>query len=156
MKNTGNTPTAFNQWPDGLYLSADTNWNKATDIFVKDVLHKSALAPSASYSDQQEFVIPEGLSGKYYVLLVADHNDQNRDSDKKNNRRLIMKNNVDTAKIQVTLAPPADLAIAAFTCAGIHGGRATGNRSPGRSPIPGMELQRLHHGQINCISRKIK
>jgi subtilase family serine protease len=114
VKNTGNTATAFNQWTDGLYLSADTNWNKATDIFVKDVLHKGALAPSSSYSDQQEFVIPDGLSGKYYVLLVADHNDQNRDTDKKNNRRLILKNNVDSAKIQVTLAPPADLAISVF------------------------------------------
>lgn len=114
VKNVGNTPTAFNQWSDGLYLSTDTNWDKSGDIFVKDVLHKGTLAPSGSYTDQQEFMVPAGLSGKYYVLLVADHFDQNRDTDRKNNRKLIMKNNVDTAVIQITLEPPADLAFTQF------------------------------------------
>lgn len=111
VKNMGTHPTAFSQWSDGLYLSVDTTWDKASDIFVKDVLHKGTLDVSGSYTDQQDFVIPQGLSGKYYVLLVTDHTDQNRDANTKNNRILILKNKVDSAFIQVSLTPPADLKV---------------------------------------------
>jgi len=111
VMNQGQAITLAGQWSDGLYLSADTVWD-AADPFVKAVTHRGALPVGAGYTAEQDFIIPNGVSGNYYLLLVTDRQHANRDADSTNNYKLIRQGNGDPAPIQIELTPPPDLVAA--------------------------------------------
>jgi subtilase family serine protease len=113
VRNQGQAVTLPGQWSDGLYLSTDTVWDSG-DRFVKAFTHQGTLAVGAAYTDEREFVIPNGVSGSYYLLLVTDRNNVNHDADTTNNYRLVRQGNDGNngpAPINITLTPPADLVV---------------------------------------------
>ncbi|MEO5647983.1 MAG: CARDB domain-containing protein, partial [Chitinophagaceae bacterium] len=114
VENVGTVVTAISQWQDGLYLSADTIFNKNSDILVSEVNHTGVLSPASSYSRVDNFTIPNGISGVYYFLMVTDHNDLNHDVNKRNNYKLVGGNG-DSIRINITLTPPPDLIVTSFT-----------------------------------------
>lgn len=117
VKNAGAAITLPGQWSDGVYLSADTIWDSA-DQLVKSFTHQGNLPAGAAYTSEQEILIPNGLSGRYYLLLAADQQNLNNDADTTNNYGLVRPQgggNNDPVPIGIELTPPADLVVTKFT-----------------------------------------
>lgn len=114
VKNITPVATIKTQWEDGLYLSIDSVWNKSTDILVKSITHNNVLFADSTYSTTSNITMPNGIAGQYYLLMVADHNDVNRDINRLNNYKLV-KTNLGPVKIVITLTPPPDLVVTSFT-----------------------------------------
>jgi hypothetical protein len=116
VQNKGAAVTLENQWQDGLYLSADTVFD-AKDTLIKSYLHRGQLAVGGTYSDEQSIVLPNGVAGKYYLLVVTDVADVNNDADSTNNYGMVRQtggSSNDPIPMGIELTPPADLVIAAF------------------------------------------
>lgn len=111
--NNAQAVTLQTQWKDGLYLSSDTVLGGG-DLLVKEVTHSGALAAGMSYTVNHNFIVPNGISGKFYALMVADNNNVNIDVNRSNNYKLTGANG-DSAIMMITLTPPPDLAISSFT-----------------------------------------
>lgn len=117
VKNAGEAITLPNQWNDGVYLSADTVWD-SNDHLVKSFTHRGQLTVEAAYTNEQEITIPNGISGKYYLLLATDPENLNYDADTTNNYGLVRPaggGNNDPVPIGIELTPPADLMVTKFT-----------------------------------------
>ena len=117
VKNAGEAITLPDQWNDGVYLSVDTVWD-SNDQLVKSFIHRGSLPANAAYTNEQEVVIPNGLSGQYYLLLTTDQQNLNYDADTTNNYGLVRPSgggNNDPVPIGIELTPPADLVVTKFT-----------------------------------------
>ncbi|WP_162915611.1 CARDB domain-containing protein [Paraflavitalea soli] len=117
VKNEGEAITLENEWSDALYLSADTVFDK-DDQLVKAFTHRGNLPAGTGYIDEQNFVLPNGVSGNYYLLLVTDGQHVNYDADTTNNYGMVRKaggGNNDPVPIGIELTPPADLVVSSFT-----------------------------------------
>ena len=73
-------------WYDGVYLSKDQKWDPG-DRFITDWTEQGPLEEQEDYEDRQWFVLPPGISGDYYLLLVSDHKGLVRDGNMLNNVR---------------------------------------------------------------------
>lgn len=116
VMNQGQAVTLSSQWSDGLYLSADTLWD-VDDRLVKEFVHRGALPVGVGYTDEQNVVLPNGVSGNYYLLLVTDRHNVNHDADSANNYRLVRQGNGgsnDPSPINIALTPPPDLVVTAL------------------------------------------
>jgi subtilase family serine protease len=109
VQNNG-AATGDHSWYDAFYLSRDQIFDRDTDTFLGYRYHNGGLAAGQSYTETQSFQIPQGLSGPYYVFAVTD-------GDNKVYERSGEQNNVsyDGNSMQVSLAPPADLAVSSIT-----------------------------------------
>ena len=91
-------------WYDGVYLSKDTVWD-ASDIFVFDWGYSNTPHDS-TYEDNRNFIIPNGLSGYYYLLMVADHKfNLHEDVNRTNNYKLIRDENTGQLEMFHVLLP---------------------------------------------------
>ncbi|MBX9652245.1 carboxypeptidase regulatory-like domain-containing protein, partial [bacterium] len=69
---TNNGPAAADgSWYDSVYLSADQIFD-TTDLSLGTVKHQGGLASGNSYSVNNSFNLPAGLSGSFYVFVVTD------------------------------------------------------------------------------------
>ena len=84
VTNLGVNP-ALGTWYDNLYLSADGTWSP-DDPLIAQVQHTGDLAPGASYTGQNEALLPGVLPGNYYVIVRTDALDNVRDADRSNNQ----------------------------------------------------------------------
>ena len=50
--------------------------NTTTDLLLGQRAHTGALNIGASYTESASMTIPEGVSGSYYVFVLADNGDQ--------------------------------------------------------------------------------
>ena len=113
--NQGST-TAFwdyDLWYDGFYLSTDTIWDYY-DILIEDFTETGPLGENASYTDEQSFNLPAGISGDYYLLLVADNQAYNNDGDPSNNTIVVPVNGMQ-GRIHIQQSPTPDLQLNSFS-----------------------------------------
>ncbi len=96
-------------WYDGIFLSKDTIWDGFSDVFVTDWVHPGPLGMNQAYSDAKTFNLPNGISGAYYVFMVADHTNLNRDGNPDNNAWLMRDLQGQPKVLNVTLSPSPDL-----------------------------------------------
>lgn len=115
VKNLSNvTGYYYGYWYDGIYISRDTVWD-AGDMFVTDKIIHGPLQKDSSYSAQLEFKIPDGLTGTYYLLLVSDHTDLQKDRVRHNNYKIIRDASGAVKPLEVILTPPPDLVVTTTT-----------------------------------------
>ncbi|MET0465390.1 MAG: CARDB domain-containing protein [Chitinophagaceae bacterium] len=116
VTNNGFTTSYYgNFWYDGVYISADTVWDDS-DIFITDKVIYGPVERDRSYAGQLGFTIPNGLSGSYYILIVADHKNTQQEQIRNNNYTTIRSQINGTPKpIAVSLVPPPDLLIDSFS-----------------------------------------
>jgi hypothetical protein len=108
VTNTGTVRTVPQEWYDAVYLSADSILTPAVSP-LKQFQRTMPLSGGARYTMQQSVNIPNGLSGPYYLYVVADVYASVNDTARVNNA-------VRSAKsIPVTLTQSPDLTIASFT-----------------------------------------
>jgi len=112
--NEGSPTTLWNYdlWYDGLFLSTDQEWDEQ-DIFLKDWTQNGPLDNQGIYTDDQFFDIPNGTSGTYYLLLVADHRYQTEDRNISNNIKIVNTANANNT-VFIEQVPTPDLAITNF------------------------------------------
>jgi subtilase family serine protease len=71
VTNVGNRATRQDRWIDRVYLSSDPSLD-THDLQIGEIVHYGALAEGASYSQTISFDVPEGASGRYYLIGFAD------------------------------------------------------------------------------------
>ena len=101
--NNGAGTTSTNNWTDAVYLSQDSTLETNTDTKVSSFGHSGALAPGACYTQNQNIIIPNGISGTYYLFVAADNNGNVSEQNE--------NNNTDNATIDITLSAPSDLEV---------------------------------------------
>ncbi|HVX09989.1 MAG TPA: CARDB domain-containing protein [Pirellulales bacterium] len=62
-------------WMDTLYLSPTPTLDTTTALKLGVVMQHNALAAGAAYTDAESYTLPDGLTGTYYVIVVADSSD---------------------------------------------------------------------------------
>jgi subtilase family serine protease len=104
VTNIGSGPTSSANWIDRVYLSLNTTFD-ASDINLGTQSNASYLGSGESYASSLLVTLPEGISGSYYFIVVADSNNQvfelNGESD----------NSRASNATDVTLTPPPDLRV---------------------------------------------
>jgi hypothetical protein len=98
--------TAVTGWGENVYLSADTLLDVA-DYRLATGTHGGALASGAGYDGQASEVIPNGMSGTYWVLVQANVADANG----ANNLR------ASAAPLAIRLTPAPNLVVTDLSCA---------------------------------------
>lgn len=106
-------------WYDGIYVSQDTLFD-GDDAFIMDKVLYSPLNKEESYSDKLTFTVPEGLSGDYYLLMVADEKNLNRDQKFSDNYKTITASHGSgepntPQTVHITLTPSPDLTVPSFS-----------------------------------------
>ena len=70
LANSGETTNR--SWYDQVYLSSSPTLGAGASLSLGYLEHYTALANGGSATFQQSFTLPSGLSGPYYVIVVAD------------------------------------------------------------------------------------
>lgn len=109
VENTGNAP-AVGPWEDVAFLSLDQFLDPVSDTYLGATNSLSNLDPGQSYTNTQSFVIPEGLSGPFYVFIDADFNHAVYQAAGTNG------NIADAPQVmQINLLPPVNLVVGGIT-----------------------------------------
>ena len=103
VTNIGTGATGVTAWVDEVYMSTDATLD-GSDTLLAEFTHTGELAVGASYARQQQVVLPNGISGTYYVLVKTDAAEEVVETGSEGN-------NVGSAPTSVTLAPYADLVV---------------------------------------------
>jgi VCBS repeat-containing protein len=116
VTNVGEVPTTQGSWRDALYLSQDNLLDAAKDHVLGTYSHSGDLERNGgSYSRSEEVVLPEGISGQYFVFASTD-------IDGKVFERGLEANNKTSMGIQITLQPSPDMLVSSAIAAdGIAG-----------------------------------
>ncbi len=104
VKNIGVGGTGSQNWYDLLYLSSDKLWD-GSDIQVSGVINPGSLNSNQSYNRSASVTLPNGLIGKYYIIVRSDAYGYLLESNEGNNIKS------DSAGINVSLTPPPDLRV---------------------------------------------
>ena len=84
IKNNGPGATTNNLWNDKLYYSLDdAEFTKPT--YVTYIHHKEVLNPDSSYQVTFSMKVPEQDSGKLYLKVVTDSDNDQKETDNANN-----------------------------------------------------------------------
>jgi parallel beta-helix repeat protein len=114
VTNNSEVVTPATWWVDAVVLSADTLAD-LDDLVLAEVKHEGDLSAGHPYHATAQVTLPNGISGPYYVLVVADRNTAILDVDP--------GNNVAATGVNVVLTKSPDLTIPVLTtpAAGITG-----------------------------------
>ena len=108
VNHLGVGKTLAAHWYDGIYLSQDPVFSPGTDIYLGEKQRNGPLLPGQSYSTTSTVTIPNGLSGTWYLIVVADRMDIHHDINRNNNAGT-------PQPIAITLTPSPDLIISDFS-----------------------------------------
>ncbi len=114
-KNQGQATTLTPFWYDQIFLSVDTLYNPGSDIYLAEYKKLGPLPPGSSYTTSLSITIPNGLSGDYYFIMVTDKTNLNNDADFSNNAMVARDGFGDPLVTTITLTPPPDLQVSAFS-----------------------------------------
>lgn len=112
VQNTGEAESLAGYWFDAVVLSDDSLFDQTGDLLLRDWPEYGPLTKGERYADEQEVVLPDGISGDKYLLLVTDYGSEEkerflvRDDDRSNNFFAV--------PIHITLTPPSDLTLTEF------------------------------------------
>ncbi|GAB4015093.1 hypothetical protein GCM10028808_39480 [Spirosoma migulaei] len=106
VKNQGTGATQDKTWLDQVYLCDQPVLNTGSDNFyVNSISNLRALNIGESYpSDELRYRLPQGIEGKYYIIVQTNASNSVPEANKTNNQLV-------SSPISVSLAPPPDLQI---------------------------------------------
>ncbi|HEX5155157.1 MAG TPA: CARDB domain-containing protein [Parafilimonas sp.] len=107
-----------NYWYDAVLFSQDTIPSD-NDIFAGSKAIGNPFATVNTYSQIMNIVVPNGIAGNYYMLLVTDYTHLNKDINRLNNTRVIKTNigggGQDTIIVHVEQSATPNLIVNSFT-----------------------------------------
>ena len=110
VMNQGGGGTDVSVWQDRVILSADTVLGNADDRDLGLFTRNGTLASGRSYTRSAQVVLPDGLSGDYYLFVVADAlNNVDEFLNEGNNSGRT------ATPVAIALTPPPDLQVASIT-----------------------------------------
>lgn len=110
VTNMGPHTTGPQGWYDAVYLSNDRIFDAQTDILLGSRRHQPVwLGVEESYSVSATVEIPAGLSGEWYLIVVADARGDVNEADPYNNAALAPQ------RIALSLPQPADFVVGTVT-----------------------------------------
>ncbi|MEM9272984.1 MAG: CARDB domain-containing protein, partial [Cyanobacteria bacterium P01_F01_bin.143] len=111
VENLG-TGTTINNWKDRIYLSADNTFDVGLDQEIAFFEHTEAIAPGGTKEETIDIEIPIEVSGKYYLIVVGDADNNLLELAGDNNAELAGENNnVQAVEIDIELATYHDLVV---------------------------------------------
>jgi RHS repeat-associated protein len=103
---TNNGPGAANgSWYDAVYLSPDPFLDASSAFYLGSANQSGNLGGGQQYTNTAAFSIPAGLSGYFYVFVVADAGNNLSESDNDNNAADAL------GAMLVSIPAPADLVV---------------------------------------------
>jgi large repetitive protein len=72
IHNASVIPTIENAWQDSFYLSTDRNLNINADLLLGHRTRTGVLGGNQSETRSYDFVLPNNLSGNYYLIVFTD------------------------------------------------------------------------------------
>jgi subtilase family serine protease len=106
IKNMGRADLIDRSWHDKVYLSPDTLLN-GNDILIGELRNSFFISSGGEANAQAQVVIPQAVSGNYYLLLATDNEFAIRESNENNNLRYL--------PVSITLSPWPDLEVNTVT-----------------------------------------
>jgi subtilase family serine protease len=95
-------------WYDSVYLSRDPFLDVVHDIPVGNVMFDGTLdSHSSAYTQVLETMLPPGISGPYYVIVLVDSSIPRHVYESNRNDNVYISNNT----IDIQLTPPSDLLV---------------------------------------------
>jgi subtilase family serine protease len=107
IHNASVIPTIENTWQDSFYLSTDRNLNINADLLLGHRTRTGVLGGNQSETRSYDFVLPNNLSGNYYLIVFTDSANQVVELSDTNNTLAT------TQVISIGIDPP-DLAISSI------------------------------------------
>ncbi|NLD49087.1 MAG: hypothetical protein GX660_18160, partial [Clostridiaceae bacterium] len=108
VKNVGYTDTTDTLWYDSIYISQSNVFDVNTSELLGRVANKSFLAEAESYRAEEEFDLPKGISGEYYIHVITDSYDKLYELKASNNAGI-------SEAFNVILSPSPDLKVTSIT-----------------------------------------
>ena len=71
VKNTGPGETKVDDWNDRLFISSDSILS-ANDVKLGEYSHHGKLKTDSSYTSSKPVLVPDGISGTYYIFVQTD------------------------------------------------------------------------------------
>ena len=102
--------TAIASWADSVYLSLDQIFDAKTDIPIGYLDHTSNLAGGLNYAANSNLMIPVGLGGSYYAIVVTDATNRVYERGQEGNNI-----GISSQPISIVHTPPADLLVGNIT-----------------------------------------
>lgn len=132
VRNDGGGDTRVSSWEDRVYLSTTPAWDPANSIQLGAYRRAGALSPGGRYTSSATPVVPNGVSGSRWLVVVTDAFSEAPEPNRTNNVA------ISPAPILVQLTPPPDLTVAAVSLPGsftagqpAHVSWQVENRGPG-------------------------
>ncbi|WP_294533083.1 CARDB domain-containing protein, partial [uncultured Rhodoblastus sp.] len=102
LTNSGDPTPTLVHWYDEVYLSTSPTLGGGTTIALGYLDHGAVLASGGTATYTQNFTLPSGISGSYYVIVSADNGDALNEPSRSGNI-------ADSASpIQISLPPAGD------------------------------------------------
>jgi subtilase family serine protease len=100
ITNAGDYPTSTgsSKWWDSFYLSSDSVLDISNDQQLASFYHGTILEKDSSYSISKNILIPNGVSGRYYLFVLTDSKQEIEES--------LEANNTSYKVIDISLLPP--------------------------------------------------
>ncbi|MHC1706309.1 MAG: CARDB domain-containing protein [Bacteroidales bacterium] len=114
VKNLSPSVSFAGAWVDMVYLSDDLSYEPDEDLFVGALEFGTSLAGGASYTRNINFRAPSGISGDYFLIAVADKEDQNNDINFSNNVKIRSDEAGNPVPLHVNFVPAPDLEVTVF------------------------------------------
>ncbi len=105
VRNQGSGGTQSQLWSDAVFLSTDATLNTSFDIYLGAVQNLTALDSGITYAQNNTFMIPNGISGNYYVFVHADRWNSLLESNNTNNWERT------AGQMMISLPPTPDLKV---------------------------------------------
>ncbi len=132
VTNDGQAATNVDNWSDRAVLSLDTTYGNSDDIPLggnNGVFgHSGVLAVGQSYTATETVMLPDGISGNYYIIVQTDTNEQVDESTIGRGDSVTVSSGGPNGNgtFTVNLAPYADLIVQGLT---VNGPSAAGSFS---------------------------
>ncbi|MFH0779118.1 MAG: CARDB domain-containing protein, partial [Candidatus Eisenbacteria bacterium] len=104
VRNNGPAATVVESWTDVLHISADSTLEVGADSCLVRQIHSGKLGVGGQYVASSPGVIPNGLSGTYYLIVRTDLEGRVYEGG-------AFGNNVLGKSLTVSLTPPPDLQV---------------------------------------------
>ncbi|HRY98863.1 MAG TPA: CARDB domain-containing protein [Bacteroidales bacterium] len=102
-KNTG-ASAATGTWKDRVYLSSAATYSPATVTYLGDVTFSGSIPAGDSVLRTGNVVLPNGITGNFYIAIHADHNTKLAEGGRDGNNITLS-----TQPMLIRLSPFADL-----------------------------------------------
>jgi hypothetical protein len=109
VRNLGGGDTRVSAWEDRVYFSETPAWDPTTSTLLATYGHGDGLASGGRYVGDHSVIVPNGISGNRWLIVVADYFRAVPDPVATNNIA------ISSTPIDVHLTPPPDLVVSATT-----------------------------------------